>query len=283
MKRLFDEFQPDALMNLAAETHVDRSIDSPEPFLRSNVEGVFVLLEIARSYSKTQPEFRFHQVSTDEVFGSLRRDEPPFKEIHPYDPSSPYSASKAAADHLVRAWARTFDLDVILTNCSNNYGPYQFPEKLIPLMILNARSGKPLPVYGDGSQIREWLHVEDHADALVRVLIHGRRGESYNIGSGEERTNLEVVREICRALTELSPKKADEPAYESLVTFVRDRPGHDARYAIDSSKVRHELTWQPKISFESGLRSTVRWYLDNESWWSPLQARYAQQRLGLRT
>ena len=274
-------------MHLAAESHVDRSIDSAGEFIQTNIIGTFTLLEASRAYCSTQPEnrraaFRFHHISTDEVFGDLHGTDGLFTETTPYAPSSPYSASKAGSDHLVRAWGRTYGLPVIVTNCSNNYGPCHFPEKLIPLMILNALAGKPLPVYGDGQQIRDWLYVEDHARALYTVVTQGKTGETYNIGGHNEKTNLEVVRTICALMEELAPEKPQGVArYEDLITFVTDRPGHDARYAIDASKIGRELGWKPQETFESGIRKTVQWYLDNRSWWQRvLDGRYRLERLG---
>jgi dTDP-glucose 4,6-dehydratase len=271
--RVFERFRPRFVMHLAAESHVDRSIDGPSEFIKTNITGTFILLEAARSYYKTLKEdekklFRFHHISTDEVYGDLEGTQDLFTEETPYSPSSPYSASKAASDHLVRAWGRTYGLPVIITNCSNNYGPYHFPEKLIPHVILNAIHGKPLPIYGDGSQIRDWLYVEDHAKALIKVVTEGKAGETYNIGGHNEKTNLEVVETICDLLEELAPKKlAGVQNYRDLITFVKDRPGHDVRYAIDASKIEHELGWVPEETFETGLRKTVQWYLDNRQWW----------------
>tara|TARA_R110002074_G_scaffold195115_2_gene361238 strand:+ start:745 stop:1782 length:1038 start_codon:yes stop_codon:yes gene_type:complete len=280
--RVFDIHQPDAVMHLAAESHVDRSIDAPGTFIETNVKGTFVLLEAARSYwtRHGQPEgFRFHHISTDEVYGSLGATGQ-FTEDTPYDPRSPYSASKAASDHLVRAWHETYGLPVVLTNCSNNYGPFHFPEKLIPVVILNALAGKPIPVYGAGENVRDWLYVEDHAQALLRVLQKGAVGRSYNIGGENEARNIDLVRLICAALDDLRP--AARP-HADLITFVADRPGHDLRYAIDPSRIREELGWRPSVTLEEGLRRTVRWYLDNEAWWRPLLARAGVgQRLGTR-
>ena len=285
LDKIFAEHRPDAVMHLAAESHVDRSIDSAGEFIQTNIIGTFTLLEASRAYCSTQPEnrraaFRFHHISTDEVFGDLHGTDGLFTETTPYAPSSPYSASKAGSDHLVRAWGRTYGLPVIVTNCSNNYG--HFPEKLIPLMILNALAGKPLPVYGDGQQIRDWLYVEDHARALYTVVTQGKTGETYNIGGHNEKTNLEVVRTICALMEELAPEKPQGVArYEDLITFVTDRPGHDARYAIDASKIGRELGWKPQETFESGIRKTVQWYLDNRSWWQRvLDGRYRLERLG---
>lgn len=284
MQQVFNEFQPDVIMNLAAETHVDRSIDSPDAFLQTNIFGTYHLLEISRRYwqnlsDKRQQKFRFHHISTDEVFGDLDNTDAFFTETTPYAPSSPYSASKASSDHLVRAWHRSFGLPTLITNCSNNYGPFHFPEKLIPLMILNALQTKPLPVYGDGGQIRDWLFVEDHAKALYLVVTQGKIGESYNIGGFNERKNIEVVETICALLDELRPQATP---YADLISFVKDRPGHDRRYAIDANKIKRELGWQPEHSFETGMRKTVQWYLDNTSWWKNiLNGKYQLQRLGV--
>jgi len=269
LDRIFALHNPDAVMHLAAESHVDRSIDGPSDFIETNITGTFNLLEAARAHWARQGKpgsFRFHHISTDEVFGSLGP-EGQFTEHTPYDPRSPYSASKAASDHLVRAWAETYGLPVVLTNCSNNYGPYHFPEKLIPVVILNALHGKPIPVYGKGENIRDWLYVEDHADALLLVLQKGQTGRSYNIGGENERRNIDLVRTICALLDEMAPKATP---YADQITFVTDRPGHDARYAIDPTRIREELGWRPSVTVEEGLRRTVRWYLDNESWWRPL-------------
>lgn len=275
------EHQPDAIMHLAAESHVDRSIDGPGAFIDTNVMGTYTLLEASRDYweAKGRPDtFRFHHISTDEVFGSLGPTGM-FTETTPYDPRSPYSASKAASDHLVRAWHETYGLPVVLTNCSNNYGPYHFPEKLIPVIILNALAGKPLPIYGDGSNVRDWLYVEDHADALLTVLAKGAVGESYNIGGENERTNLELVQSLCAILDEKRPKTSG--SYADQITFVTDRPGHDARYAIDPTRIRQDLGWRPSVTVEEGLERTVQWYLDNEAWWRALQTRDGVgQRLG---
>ena len=280
----FAAHQPDAVMHLAAESHVDRSIDGPGDFIETNITGTYNMLEAARSYWQAQgkPEaFRFHHISTDEVFGSLPADPSVmFTEDTAYDPRSPYSASKASSDHLVRAWHETYGLPVVLTNCSNNYGPFHFPEKLIPVIILNALAGKPLPIYGDGSNIRDWLYVEDHADALLLVVEKGAVGRSYNIGGENERTNLELVQTLCGILDGLRPR-ADGKAYADQITFVTDRPGHDARYAIDPARIREELGWRPSVTVEEGLRRTVQWYLDNEDWWRALQARHGVgERLG---
>ena len=285
MIRVFGVYKPDAIMHLAAESHVDRSIEGPSEFIQTNIVGTSVLLEVARSYWGELDEvrkrrFRFHHVSTDEVYGSLGASGY-FTEQTPYDPNSPYSASKAASDHLVNAWHRTYGLPVVITNCSNNYGPYQFPEKLIPLMLLNGLEGKPLPVYGQGENVRDWLYVEDHACALWLVLTMGRVGETYLIGGHNERTNLEVVQNLCAHLDELAPRSNGE-SYASLITFVEDRPGHDQRYAIDANKLEQELHWKPDQTFESGLRRTVRWYLDNRQWCRRVQdGSYQRERLGL--
>jgi len=281
LANVFAKHTPDAVMHLAAESHVDRSIDAPADFIETNITGTFNMLEAARSYWQAQGRpvtFRFHHVSTDEVFGSLSPTGM-FNETTPYDPRSPYSASKASSDHLVRAWHETFGLPIVLTNCSNNYGPFQFPEKLIPLVILNALMGKPLPIYGDGENIRDWLYVEDHADALLLVLEKGAVGRNYNIGGENERTNLEMVETLCAILDRLSPR--DRGSYTELITFVTDRPGHDARYAIDPARIRDELGWRPSVTVEGGLEKTVHWYLDNEDWWRPLLNRSGfGQRLG---
>jgi len=273
LDRIFATHAPDAVMHLAAESHVDRSIDGPGTFVETNITGTYNLLEAARAQwtraGKPQA-FRFHHISTDEVYGSLGA-EGLFTEDTPYDPRSPYSASKAASDHLVRAWHETYGLPVVLTNCSNNYGPYHFPEKLIPVVILNALAGAPIPVYGDGSNVRDWLYVEDHADALLLVVEKGAVGRSYNIGGENERSNLELVRALCGILDEVRPKESG--SYAGQITFVTDRPGHDARYAIDAARIRHELGWRPSVTLEEGLRRTVQWYLDNEPWWRALQHR----------
>lgn len=285
--QIFDTHKPTAVMHLAAESHVDRSIDGPAEFINTNIMGTFNLLEAVRIYfnglnTAEQKQFRFHHISTDEVYGDLAGTDNLFTEQTPYSPSSPYSASKAASDHLVRAWGRTYDLPVIVTNCSNNYGPYHFPEKLIPHVILNAIHGKPLPVYGNGLQIRDWLYVEDHAKALIKVVTEGKVGETYNIGGHNEKTNLEVVQTICNFLEELAPvKPSGIEKYRDLITFVKDRPGHDARYAIDASKIERELGWVPEETFETGLRKTVQWYLTNESWWGRvLSGAYRMVRIG---
>jgi dTDP-glucose 4,6-dehydratase len=305
LNRVFAQHQPDAVMHLAAESHVDRSIDGPGDFIQTNIVGTYTLLEAARSYwqgldAGRQAIFRFHHISTDEVYGDLPHPDdrvdaavipakagihqsslPLFTEATPYAPSSPYSASKASSDHLVRAWQRTYGLPVVLSNCSNNYGPYHFPEKLIPLVILNALEGKPLPVYGQGQQIRDWLFVEDHACALYTVVTQGQIGESYNIGGHNEKRNIEVVRSICTLLDELSPRE-DGQSYAMQITHVQDRPGHDMRYAIDAGKIGRELGWAPQESFESGLRKTVQWYLANPDWCRHVQdGSYQRQRLGV--
>lgn len=288
LDRVFAEHQPDIVMHLAAESHVDRSIDGPGEFIETNINGTYTLLEAARSHWSRLPDtrkalFRFHHISTDEVYGDLHGTDDRFTETSPYAPSSPYSASKAASDHLVRAWQRTYGLPTLITNCSNNYGPYHFPEKLIPHMILNALHGKVLPVYGDGSQIRDWLYVEDHARALIRVATTGAIGETYNIGGHNEQKNLHVVKTLCALLEVLAGdrKPAGLARYEDLITFVKDRPGHDARYAIDASKIERELGWVPQETFESGLRKTVQWYLDNETWWQRvLNGAYRLERMG---
>ena len=282
LDRVFAEHRPDAVMHLAAESHVDRSIDGPGTFIETNVTGTYTLLEAARKYwvGQGRPEgFRFHHISTDEVFGSLGPTGK-FTEETPYDPRSPYSASKAASDHLVRAWHETYGLPVVLSNCSNNYGPYHFPEKLIPVIILNALAGKPLPVYGKGENVRDWLHVEDHADALLTVLEKGQLGRSYNIGGENEATNIEIVRRICGILDDKRPREGGG-AYADLIEFVADRPGHDLRYAIDPTRIREELGWRPSVTLEQGLELTVQWYLDNEDWWRALQGRQGVgERLG---
>ncbi|ERI51897.1 dTDP-glucose 4,6-dehydratase [Pseudomonas sp. EGD-AK9] len=281
------EFQPDAIMHLAAESHVDRSIDGPAAFIQTNIVGTYALLESTRAYwlglnEERKAAFRFHHISTDEVYGDLHGVDELFVETTPYAPSSPYSASKAASDHLVRAWQRTYGLPVLITNCSNNYGPYHFPEKLIPLMILNALAGKPLPVYGNGQQVRDWLYVEDHARALLKVVCEGEVGETYNIGGHNEQKNLDVVRAICALLEELAPRKpSGVTRYEDLITYVQDRPGHDLRYAIDAGKIERELGWVPQETFESGLRKTVQWYLHNLDWCRRVQdGSYQGERLG---
>ncbi|MCK9236807.1 MAG: dTDP-glucose 4,6-dehydratase [Thiopseudomonas sp.] len=298
LKRVFNEHQPDIVMHLAAESHVDRSIDGPGEFIQTNIVGTYTQLEQARTYwlaldSDKKADFRFHHISTDEVYGDLPHPDevqipsealPLFTETTAYAPSSPYSASKAASDHLVRAWLRTFGLPTLVTNCSNNYGPYHFPEKLIPLVILNALEGKPLPIYGKGNQIRDWLYVEDHARALVLVATQGKVGETYNIGGHNEKQNIEVVQAICQILNELAAAqraKLNINSYESLITYVQDRPGHDMRYAIDASKIENELGWTPQETFISGIRKTVQWYLDNQAWCQRVQdGSYQRERLG---
>ena len=281
LDEIFQIHSPDAVMHLAAESHVDRSIDGPADFVETNITGTFNLLEAARTHWVRQGKpanFRFHHISTDEVFGSLG-ETGKFTEDTPYDPRSPYSASKAASDHLVRAWHETYGLPVVLTNCSNNYGPYHFPEKLIPVVILNALHGRPIPIYGAGENIRDWLYVEDHADALLTVVTRGQVGRSYNIGGENEAKNIDLVRAICTLMDEMHPAGAP---HADLITFVTDRPGHDARYAIEPARVREELGWRPSVTLEEGLRKTVRWYLDNEAWWRPLLARHGVgERLGV--
>ena len=292
--RIFTQHQPDIVMHLAAESHVDRSIDGPGEFIQTNIVGTYVLLEQARDYfnrlsEARKAQFRFHHISTDEVYGDLPHPDqhegelPLFTEQTSYAPSSPYSASKASSDHLVRAWQRTYGLPTIITNCSNNYGPYHFPEKLVPLMILNALDGKALPVYGKGNQIRDWLYVEDHASALVKVATEGRVGETYNVGGHNEMQNIDVVKTICRILDELKPAKTaiGKDSYHELITYVQDRPGHDMRYAIDAEKIQRELGWVPKETFDSGIRKTVEWYLNNQAWCSRIQdGSYQRERLG---
>lgn len=283
LARVFATHKPDVVMHLAAESHVDRSIDGPGAFIETNIMGTYQMLQAARAYweAEGKPEaFRFHHISTDEVFGSLPKDpEVKFTEDTPYDPRSPYSASKASSDHLVRAWHETYGLPVVLTNCSNNYGPFHFPEKLVPVIILNALAGKALPIYGDGSNIRDWLFVEDHADALLLVVEKGALGRSYNIGGENEKTNLELVRTLCAILDAKRPKA--EGSYADQITYVTDRPGHDARYAIDPSRIRAELGWSPSVTVEEGLEKTVTWYLENEGWWRALQQRQGVgERLG---
>jgi dTDP-glucose 4,6-dehydratase len=289
LKRVFDQHQPDLVMHLAAESHVDRSIDGPMEFIQTNIVGTYVLLEVARAYwmgleEKRKLDFRFHHISTDEVYGDLPHPDeqegalPLFTESTAYAPSSPYSASKASSDHLVRAWRRTYGLPIVVTNCSNNYGPYHFPEKLVPHMILNALKGKPLPVYGRGDQIRDWLYVEDHAEALYLVCTQGQVGQTYNIGGHNEMKNLDVVKTICAILDRHAP---GVKPYEELITFVQDRPGHDRRYAIDASKIQRELGWSPKETFESGIEKTILWYLENERWWERvLNGAYRLERIG---
>ncbi|HCQ8415379.1 TPA: dTDP-glucose 4,6-dehydratase [Klebsiella michiganensis] len=284
----FSDFRPDIVMHLAAESHVDRSIDGPAAFIQTNLIGTFTLLEAARQYwsaldTAQKQTFRFHHISTDEVYGDLHGTDDLFTEETPYAPSSPYSASKASSDHLVRAWNRTYGLPVVVTNCSNNYGPYHFPEKLIPLTILNALAGKPLPVYGNGEQIRDWLYVEDHARALYKVATEGRSGETYNIGGHNERKNIDVVRTICAILDKVVEQKPGNISqFADLITFVKDRPGHDLRYAIDAAKIQRDLGWVPEETFESGIEKTVHWYLNNTTWWQRvLDGSYAGERLGL--
>ena len=283
LSQVITGFRPDHIMHLAAESHVDRSITGAKDFIETNVMGTFNLLEAARHYwsdltGAAKANFRFLHVSTDEVYGSLG-ESGLFEETTPYDPSSPYAASKAASDHLAKAWHRTYGLPVVVSNCSNNYGPYHFPEKLIPLNIINAMEGRPLPVYGDGSNIRDWLHVEDHARALHLICVKGRLGETYNVGGRNERCNIEVVRRICALMDRLRPQNAP---HDRLITFVTDRPGHDRRYAIDATKLETELGWQARETFDSGIEKTVRWYLDNEAWWRPLRGEvYAGERLGI--
>ena len=286
LTRVFAEHQPDAVMHLAAESHVDRSIDGPSEFITTNIVGTYTMLEVARQYWQNldkdkRASFRFHHISTDEVYGDLEGTTDLFTETTAYAPSSPYSASKASSDHLVRAWQRTYGLPTLITNCSNNYGPYHFPEKLIPLVILNALDGKDLPIYGKGDQIRDWLYVEDHAQALYKVVTQGKVAETYNIGGHNEKQNIDVVRTICAILDELQPHANSQP-YESLISFVKDRPGHDLRYAIDASKIDNELNWTPEESFETGIRKTVEWYLDNLEWCRRVQdGSYQRERLGV--
>ena len=284
----FSDFRPDVVMHLAAESHVDRSIDGPAAFIQTNLIGTFTLLEAARQYwlaldTAQKQTFRFHHISTDEVYGDLHGTDDLFTEETPYAPSSPYSASKAGSDHLVRAWNRTYGMPVVVTTCSNNYGPYHFPEKLIPLTILNALAGKPLPVYGNGEQIRDWLYVEDHARALYKVATEGRSGETYNIGGHNERKNIDVVRTICAILDKVVEQKPGNISqFADLITFVKDRPGHDLRYAIDAAKIQRDLGWVPEETFESGIEKTVHWYLNNTTWWQRvLDGSYAGERLGL--
>ena len=287
LKKIFNDFRPDIIMHLAAESHVDRSIDGPAEFIQTNIVGTYQLLEVSRAYWQSlsgdkQSRFRFHHVSTDEVYGDLEVTSDLFLETTSYKPSSPYSASKASSDHLVRAWYRTYGLPIVITNCSNNYGPYQFPEKLIPHMILNAISGKTLPVYGDGLQIRDWLHVEDHARALVKVALEANDGVTYNIGGHNEVKNIDVVKTLCTLLEDLVPNKPEGVAkYEDLIRYVKDRPGHDVRYAIDASKIQRDLGWVPEETFETGLRKTVEWYFSNQTWWQRvLDGDYRLGRLG---
>ncbi|MCD9475614.1 dTDP-glucose 4,6-dehydratase [Photobacterium phosphoreum] len=287
LDRVFNQYQPDAIMHLAAESHVDRSIDGPATFIETNIIGTYTILEAARQYWNQLDEtrklaFRFHHISTDEVYGDLEGTDNLFTETTSYEPSSPYSASKASSDHLVRAWLRTYGLPTIVTNCSNNYGSYHFPEKLIPLIILNSLDGKTLPVYGNGMQIRDWLYVDDHACALYTVVTKGKVGETYNIGGHNEKSNIEVVKTICSLLEELVPNKPNGvEKYQDLITYVTDRPGHDVRYAIDASKIERELGWKPGETFESGIKKTVEWYIHNEKWWSRvLDGSYNRERLG---
>ena len=287
MTKAFDDFEPDIVMHLAAESHVDRSIDGPMDFIQTNIIGTYNLLEVARNYWQNLTEdkksrFKFHHISTDEVYGDLEGTDDLFTEETSYSPSSPYSASKASSDHLVRAWYRTYGLPVVVTNCSNNYGPYHFPEKLIPLVILNALDGKPLPVYGDGKQIRDWLYVEDHARALYLVATTAKVGETYNIGGHNEKQNIDVVKTICTILDNIKPR-TDGQSYTQQITFVKDRPGHDLRYAIDASKIQQELNWQPQETFESGIQKTVEWYLNNLEWCRHVQdGSYQRERLGVK-
>ncbi|MEM1346319.1 MAG: dTDP-glucose 4,6-dehydratase [Pseudomonadota bacterium] len=277
--QVFEEHRPDAVMHLAAESHVDRSIDGPADFINTNVLGTFTLLEAARAHGLDKDGFRFHHISTDEVFGTLGPSDPAFSETTPYQPNSPYSASKAASDHLVRAWGETYSLTVVTSNCSNNYGPWQFPEKLIPVMLIAATEGRPLPIYGTGENIRDWLFVDDHARALRLILEKGTPGETYCVGGNAERTNLQVVHAICAHLDARLPESAP---HDKLISFVTDRPGHDARYAIDASRIRRDLGWEPQETFETGLAATLDWYLDNREWWQNIRAaKYSGQRLGL--
>ena len=285
VNRLYAEYQPQAIMHLAAESHVDRSIDGPAEFIQTNIVGTYNLLEASRRYydqlsEEDRRRFRFHHISTDEVFGSLG-DEGLFTEDSPYQPNSPYSASKASSDHLVRAWYETYNLPVVLSNCSNNYGPYQYPEKLLPVIIAKATGGEPIPVYGKGENVRDWLYVDDHARALVLIMLNGKLGRSYNVGGNEERTNIEVVKKVCGILDRLKPAENGEH-YESLITFVTDRPGHDLRYAIDASRIKDELGWEPEETFDSGMQKTVKWYLENQDWTKKVMAKNKKigQRLG---
>lgn len=285
VQELFLLHKPDVIINFAAESHVDRSIDGPSDFIRTNISGTYTLLQKSLRYYQSltkedQKSFRFHHISTDEVFGSLDNDGI-FTEETPYDPSSPYSASKASSDHLVRAWHRTYGLPIIISNCSNNYGPYQFPEKLIPLMILNCLQEKPLPVYGTGENIRDWLFVDDHCDAIHTIIEKGEIGETYNVGGNNEIKNIDIVKTICNLLDNIRPSE-NLKSYQELITFVKDRPGHDLRYAIDSSKLQNKLGWSPKETFETGIRKTIDWYLDNKTWWQEIQNNtYQQERLGV--
>jgi len=288
MTNIFSKYTPDTIIHLAAESHVDRSIDGPDNFIQTNIIGTFTLLEVSRNYFNNlsnKKKFRFHHVSTDEVYGDLDNSDKPFTESNPYEPSSPYSASKASSDHLVRAWNRTYQLPVVITNCSNNYGPYQFPEKLVPLVILNAIELKKIPIYGNGLQIRDWLFVDDHANALLTVAENGNIGETYNIGGNNEYTNLQVVNLICKILDEIKPLKSNKISkYSDLITFVQDRAGHDNRYAIDSSKIQSMLDWKPLQTFESGLRKTIHWYLNNIEWCNLIEQKInARKRIGLGT
>ncbi len=283
--KLFNKYRPQAVIHLAAESHVDRSIDGPADFIQTNIVGTFTLLHAAKTYwealnTAEKQAFRFLHVSTDEVYGDLDHDEPAFTEATPYNPSSPYAASKAASDHLARAWQRTYGLPVLITNCSNNYGPYQFPEKLIPVVILKCLAEQAIPVYGNGSNIRDWLYVEDHADAILTVLKTGQTGQTYNVGGNNERSNLELVKTICKIMDNYKPRK--DKSYETLISFVKDRPGHDRRYAINPEKIKSELSWEPKINFNEGFETTVHWYLENEAWWRPLLNRdKVGKRIGL--
>jgi len=288
LEKIFDKHKPEKVMHLAAESHVDRSIDSPGEFIQTNIVGTYIILDIAKKYWENlalplKKDFRFHHISTDEVYGDLEKGEGLFLETTPYAPSSPYSASKASSDHLVRSWNRTFGFPIVISNCSNNYGPNQFPEKLIPLVILNIIKNQQLPIYGNGSQVRDWLYVDDHAKALLEVVLKGADGQTYNIGGHNEKTNLEVVLTICRILDKLLPKNSKKiKLYEDLITYVSDRPGHDLRYAIDASKIENELGWIPKETFDSGILKTIQWYLSNEDWWSAIQdGSYRGERLGL--
>lgn len=288
IKRIFQHYQPNIVMHLAAESHVDRSIDMPTEFIQTNIVGTYTMLEAARAYylnidADKKSHFRFHHISTDEVYGDLERADKPFTETNAYAPSSPYSASKASSDHLVYAWQRTYGLPILMSHCSNNYGPYQFPEKLIPLTILNALEGKSLPVYGDGKQIRDWLYVDDHARALLSVALNGKIGQTYNIGGHNEIENIEVVRTICTILGELAPNKPNHIThYQKLICYVQDRAGHDKRYAIDARKIQQELGWTPQETFSSGIEKTIKWYLNNQTWCANVQdGSYQRQRLGL--
>ena len=288
IKKNFEQFQPNGIINLAAESHVDRSIDNPDPFIQSNLFGTYNLLKTANKYfnlldAKTRNKFLFHQVSTDEVYGDIGLSDPPCSELHSYNPSSPYSASKAGSDHLVKSWFRTYNLPIVITNCSNNYGPFQFPEKLIPHVILNAIQGKKIPIYGKGQQIRDWIHVEDHVRGLIKVFYKGTHGETYNIGGSNEIKNIDTVLIICEILDELVKKlPSGLQNFKDLIYFVADRPGHDKRYAIDSSKIQTNIGWTPIESFETGLRKTVKWYIDNEKWWrNILETNYSLSRMGI--